>query len=436
MLARSVAYNLAGRMGGLLVGFVTSVLLARWLGPSDRGLVGVLVTASGLGMAVFGFGIPSAVTYLASVRAAATNVILGTTLVVTAGLAVVLVPAVWVGSDRLATAFTSGRGAAYWPVAAALVAVTFLDWTTHNQLLARLQFGLFNILTLVARAAALLATVVLVGIAGWGPAGALAATAVLSVTMIAGALPVLLRAGRPRFDRRVLGQLTRYGIRVQAGTLLQSLNYRLDLILLGVFRPLREVGAYFVASFLAELVLLVAQSFESSVVPLVSQAETATARDVTTVNAIRHHVILAVAATAGNLLFAPLVVVVFLGPAYNSALVPFFILSVGMVFAGTGTVAVSDLRGRNRPGTASLFSGIALVATVVGDLALIPPFGAIGAAVVSLVAYTLFGTASIVGLARVTGVPWRRIAVPTPADVAAYATFVRAQARRVTRAPA
>jgi hypothetical protein len=67
---------------------------------------------------------------------------------------------------------------------------------------------------------------------------------------------------------------------------------------------------------------------------------------------------------------------------------------------------------------------------------LIPPFGAVGAAIASLVAYALFGVASVAGLARMTGVPWRLMAVPTSADVVAYLTFVRAQAQRTRRVPA
>src|SRR5581483_5343276 len=334
MLARSVTYNVAGRVGGLVLGFGSSVLLARWLGPADRGLLGELGTASGLGMVLFGLGIPTAVTYLASVLPQATAAIFGTTLTVAVVLTAVLVPATWATRHLFADAFSGGHGAVYWPAAAAIVSITFLDWTTHNQLLARLRFGLFNALTLAARVASLAATIALVGVAGFGVAGGLAANALLSAVMIVGAAPLLLRAGRPRFDPQVLRRLVGYGVRVQAGSLLQTLNYRLDLLLLGVFRPLDEVGAYFVASFMAELVLTVSASFETSIVPLVSQAETAAGRDSTTVSAIRHHLILSTAATLANLVFGPLVILFALGHGYGPALAPFFILSAGMVFAG------------------------------------------------------------------------------------------------------
>src|SRR5919205_102955 len=63
MLARSVTLNIAGTAGSLLVGFVTSILLARWLGASDRGLLALMTEIYMVALGLVALGLPMTVTY-------------------------------------------------------------------------------------------------------------------------------------------------------------------------------------------------------------------------------------------------------------------------------------------------------------------------------------------------------------------------------------
>jgi Na+-driven multidrug efflux pump len=106
------------------------------------------------------------------------------------------------------------------------------------------------------------------------------------------------------------------------------------------------------------------------------------------------------------------------------------VLLPGMWFLGTGTVITNDLRGRDRPGTASMLAGLAVFVTVVLDLTLIPPFGVIGAAIASDCAYAAFGIASLVVLARIVGVPVR-VLLPTLRDIGVYRQLFQSLVRRL-----
>jgi O-antigen/teichoic acid export membrane protein len=424
MLARSVTINLAGRVGSLVLGFIASLLIARWLGPADRGLLALLLSVSMMAWVGAAVGIPMAVLYYASRPGASTQRLLGTTLAVAAVLTLVLVPLAAVVSGPLADAFAHGRGGLLWVLAAAYVPILFLDSTTHNQLLARLQFTRFNALSVAGRFASLVLAVVLVGVVGLGVAGGLLATIAASVVMVVGSLWTLRREGRPRFDGALLKTLMKYGIRVQANNVFQNLNYRLDVIVLQLFRPLAEVGYYVVSQVIAELVLVLADSFQSSVIPLVAGAEGAD-RDGTTVLAIRHHGLLAAAACVANAGIGTLLIVFGYGSAYKPAVVPMLILLPGIWWLGTGSLVTTNLRARGRPGTASAVSGVAVVATVTLDLVLIPPFGVVGAAVASVIAYTLQGVLSLIVLSRVAGIPVRTLVVPDHDDLRAYPTAAR-----------
>jgi O-antigen/teichoic acid export membrane protein len=68
---------------------------------------------------------------------------------------------------------------------------------------------------------------------------------------------------------------------------------------------------------------------------------------------------------------------------------------------GCANICGSVLSGKKRPGVSSLLAGGAALLTVILDLALIPPFGAVGAAIASTAAYSLFGLSSLVVVSRV-----------------------------------
>ncbi len=432
MLARSVTTNLLGSVASLVLGFVGSLLIARWLGPSDRGLLALLLSVSMIVWILATAGLPMSVLYYASRPGASTQRLLGTTLVVAAALTIVLVPVAAALSGPLSDAFGHGRGGLLWVLAAAYVPILFLDSTIHNQLLARLSFGRYNVLAVAGKAATLALAVVLVGVAGLGIGGGLVATIAASVVMVVGCLWFLRHEGRPRYDGVLLRTLLRYGVRVQANNVFQNLNYRLDVIVLQFFRPLADVGYYVVSQVIAELVLVLANSFQSSVIPLVAGAADAD-RDRTTILTIRHHGILAGAACIANAGIGTLLIVFGYGSAYRPAVVPMLILLPGVWWLGTGSVVTTNLRGRGRPGTASVVSGVALVATIVLDLALIPPFGVIGAAVASLIAYTVQGILSLAVLSRVSGLPVRTLVVPDRSDLKAYPAAARAVVARLGR---
>src|SRR5437764_6040617 len=134
MLGRSVAMNFLGQVGTLVVGFGASAALARWLGPSDRGLLAIAVEVGGIAVALASGGVTFAVVYFASRPGADRGAVLGNTLLGGAGLAVIFVPLFWVARGPIADVFSHGVGKTAWILTGILVPALFLDWAVHNQL--------------------------------------------------------------------------------------------------------------------------------------------------------------------------------------------------------------------------------------------------------------------------------------------------------------
>jgi O-antigen/teichoic acid export membrane protein len=425
VLARSLTWNLIGRVGGLITGFASSVLLARLLGPTDRGLLGLMLSTSTVALALTAVGQPLAVTYFASRRDTDPPALVGNILLEAAALAAVVIPLTAILDHPVAAAFGRGHGGSTWIIAAALIPVTFLDWTISNQLLGMLRFGLYNGLKFISGVGYTLAVVLLLSVLHERVAGGLLATGLASVITVIGCLYPVLRGRRPRVDPPLMRDMLHYGWRVQVGVIFQMVNYRLDVIVMQFFRPLAQVGYYVVAQTVAEFVITIATAFQSSLLPLVSHYEGDVRQRDISARSLRHYAILATVAVLADAGLGTLIILFAYGPQFHPAVVPMLVLLPGVWFLGLGLVIQSDLGGRGRPGLSSTLAALAAAVTVVLDVVLIPSLGVMGGAIASVCAYTTFGVASLLALHRVSSIALRELLVPTRGDFAMYRDAVR-----------
>ena len=193
-------------------------------------------------------------------------------------------------------------------------------------------------------------------------------------------------AGRPAvaLARRVL----RFGLRAQVGTLLLLANARLDFAIVGALVGPAALGVYAVASRYAELLRLPSTAFNYVLYPEFARDDgPAAARKASRLIPRVGWIPAAAAIPLG--LSAPFVIRFLFGNEFAGAVGPAAILLVGLSGGGVGAIATAFLYGQGRPGLNSVAMGAGLAATVVLDILLIPPFGIVGAAVASSVAYLL-----------------------------------------------
>ncbi len=384
----------------------------------------MIAYATEVTVAIAAAGFTYAVAYYASKRDAPRGAILGDSLLVAAVLAAVFVPFFGLAGPWLADLLSKGRSGDVWRLVGIVVVATFLDWCIHNQLLGKLQFGRLNALIALSRVASLAAIVVLVGVAGWGVAGGLLASIVASCVMIVGSL-LAIRDVRPSVDWRLMRALFAYGSRVAVGWIFQLVNYRADVFVLQAFVPLKDVGEYVVAALVAELALTGGGALSTSVNALVANYEGEDRQELTVASSMRHAFILTAVVVIGLATFGRFAITLAFGSAFEGAIAPMYILLPGMVFLGSASVVTGNLRGLGKPGRSSILAGATVAITLVLDFALIPVWGVNGAALASTIAYAAYGTASVLTLSRITGIPARNLVVPTSADLKAYVRAMR-----------
>jgi len=188
-------------------------------------------------------------------------------------------------------------------------------------------------------------------------------------------------------SRELARRVAAYGLRAQTGGLISQLNLRLDFVLLTVIAGPAVLGVYAIASKFAELIKIVGMALTYVLYPQYARDGRATAAAKAR-KLIPKAGSLTAAIAVPLALSAALVIPAFYGSAFDAAITPARIILLGLVLEGVGGVITGFLYGAGRPGLNSWAMAAGLVATLVLDLALIPSFGAIGAAVASAVAYT------------------------------------------------
>jgi lipopolysaccharide/colanic/teichoic acid biosynthesis glycosyltransferase/O-antigen/teichoic acid export membrane protein len=183
----------------------------------------------------------------------------------------------------------------------------------------------------------------------------------------------------------LMRRVASFGIRSELASMIQLLNLRLDVLMIGALAGPGPLGTYFVAHRYAELLRLppvaltfVLQPRYSSLHPNQSRA---------TARWLAPRAGLLTLALAVPLALCAFVIPLIYGDAFRLAVLPAQILLIGLAPEGVAAVSSAFLYGTGRPGLSSLAMGAGLAVTVGMDLLLIPPFGAVGAAVASCAAF-------------------------------------------------
>jgi O-antigen/teichoic acid export membrane protein len=179
------------------------------------------------------------------------------------------------------------------------------------------------------------------------------------------------------------------------GTLAQKLTYRVDQLILNLLAGPTAVGLYSIAARLADVPLMGPRALRQSWFAARSGTDNLR-RDAELTLAGARKLMLLMAALivpfgAAGALLIPLAY----GEEFRPAVTPFLILLAATFGLSTSFAFVSALAGAGKPHRISAASVIGLIATAALDFALIPRFGAEGAAIASALAYSAFAAAAI-----------------------------------------
>lgn len=409
-----------------LTAIVTGPLVARALGPDGRGDLAAVVTTVMLLPFVADFGL-STFTARATAQGVAARRLIGTVgaLCVALGLLVVALSpliAQLVAGDRSQVRTLLLVGLATMPIVLAGNVLTGINW-------GRADWRRWAVVRAIPPLGGLLAAIALT------VAGALTVTSAalvaigLSLVAIVPVLPLLWEGGRPRFERPLAGEALSFGSRTWLSTIAAEANLRLDQLLMTRLVPSRELGLYVVAVNVA----MVQNAFTSAVLSVLFPRVSAGDGDLTA-RALRTTVTLV---ALGSLALQGVVgwaIPLLFGDDFGPAVAMARILLVAAVPQTATLVLSTALIASGRPGATARAQVLSLGLTIPGLLLVLGPLGGVGAALVSLAAYTVTAAYLLWQAHERLGLGWRELVVVRRSDLAAVVTPLLARVRRRGRA--
>lgn len=377
----------------MLVGVVgSSVIVARWLGPEGLGALAVLNTTIVLALSIGSLGLTSANTYFIA-KDRKTLAPVWANAIVFALVGGTLVAFAVVALAKINPSLFGGVSADLILIAALSIPFQLLLSLGLNVLLAMDRIRQLNLLDAMAPAFALFNAIVVLVILRSNlkvlVAFNTAATVVLSAGMlwaIARLVARLKEGATFRPDGRLFKGAISYGLRFCIPLMAAILIFRVDLLIVNHFRGAAEAGVYAVASQVANLLTMLPGVIAMLLFPRVASYQDP--RGEFAIQVTRHvsfvMLIMCAAAAAGSFLL-PLIY----GVRFADATVQLLILLPGVCLIGIESVLVQHFTGTGLPAAIPIFWLITLAISLGLNFALVPVFGARGAAVTSTISYAL-----------------------------------------------
>lgn len=412
---RDAAATYASYLAVSLFGLANVLLVSRVLGPTGRGEVVFLMTVASISGYLFNLSVQEANANLASLKAHHRPV-LGTNSVL---LSIVL-GIIGAGAATLALAYAPflSEDVPTAHLAIALASIPAVTLQTYLVYLARggYHFTIANVAMLVAPIFAVVAN------------GAMAIAGVLTVTtalaswstgLTLSAVVLMVdhhrRVGFGRPDPDLAREVVVFGSKSHVGGILATGSYRFDQWILGAVSGPHALGLYSVAVAWFEGLFLLPMSISAVSRPDLVTDDRLRAGQRTAllfrVTALTTAVLALVLVAA-----APLLCTGIFGAAFSGSVEPLRLLATGSIgIVGAKVIGVA-LIAQRRPLLESAAMGIGFVVAIALYVLLIPPFGANGAAIASVIAYTVAGTSAAVFAVRALGVRPAEL-IPRPSDL-------------------
>jgi O-antigen/teichoic acid export membrane protein len=411
-----------------LVGIATAPILAQALGVDGRGEVAAAMAPNALIVSAATLGLPEALTFHLATRPHLTRRALLWANLVSAALggAAFVLTMVFAG-------FLSGGDAELGDLillgaalAVPLLAVNLLRGAAIGRAMWR-TVALERIINSVLR---------LGGLAGFALTGSLdvlTAVVIVAVAPVLGGLAYLPLLGRPpqpdepsEVNFRTAPALLGYGSQVWVGAIAGMLTAKLGQLLITPLSSVEQLGLFVVAVTVADVPYIISTAVREVVFGLDSRERNASRLATTS----RLATLVCLVVSIGIAITLPFWIEFVFGSGFGDALPATLILLAAAVVNIPGVMTGTGLSAWGRPALRTAGLLVALIGNLVGLVLLVPPMGALGAALATLIA-SAAGTVFCVAIAvRVVGLPASAFLVIRPSD---FVLLWREAARMIGR---
>lgn len=426
MIARSTRLILTADVTILLSNIVSSLIGARALGPAGRGDLLIVVLWPPVVAMMASFGLPAAYRYWMAREPQRVSRLFSNAVLYTIVIGVVSV----VLADQIVPSLVGERS----PEVMTLLriyqinipAALFLE-LMRSLLEGTKRFGWAGAARMIFFGVQAVGFTVL-----WFAGHLTVATA--SFTMIAAqttamllALAAVIHQLRPAWQPSWTEFKTsmHYGARDYPGGLADFTTLRLDQLLLGAMASNVAIGLYVIAVRLSETTTLAASALAEALMPEVAASQTTNKAELLVGRMLRLTIYMHAVVLVPLVLIAPLILRLLFGASFVPAAGALRWLLVAAGVWGISSIVISGLRGFGYPVLSTLARFSAAVVTAIALIVLLPRFGITGAAIASLIGYSVMLMVALLVFVRKRGLSFWVLLRPQLQDFAGWQSLRR-----------
>jgi O-antigen/teichoic acid export membrane protein len=392
------------------MGFVASIILARVLGPEGKGIYALIVLVPALMLKLGSLGIEAANVYFTGSKQYGIKDIVSNSLLCGILLSSILI-FLFLGVfhlDIFQNYLASNQiNPFYLWIVVLTVPLSLLSGFMISVFLGAEKITIYNKINIFNSTFQLILLTVFLVILKKGVFGAVISY-VLGIIGLALVVIILIKQFNKitfSFNRRLLKDSTKYGLKAYVGNLAQFLNYRLDMLLVAAFLTPASVGFYSIAVAIAERLWMLPGAIATVLFPRISSLKDKEANNLTPRIARYTFLIIFVLALILALIARPLIKILF-GSVFLPSVMPLIILLPGIIALGGCKILTADLAGRGKPQFGTYAAFVSLAVNIPLNLWLIPKWGISGAAFASSVAYITATLIVIVAFVEISNTSW------------------------------
>jgi O-antigen/teichoic acid export membrane protein len=429
-LTLNIFTTLSARVATLGLALISSIILARWLGPEGRGLFALVLLLPGLAQSLGVLGLDQANAVYAGLAPDGRRALFWQS----AAVAGVVGGLIALGGMWFVVLGAPGFSAlVQGPVWFYLILLSIIPAHLASDYWGAILRGmnrilLLNIVEVGTKVASLLLMVTLVVWLRLDVAGAVWMEFVMGgggVILMSMLLAQVGLVGRPVFDKVLWKRTWQFALPVYCAAIMTFLNYRVDQFIVAALLPPEQLGFYAIAVDIGERLWILTGAVATALLPHLTNSPR---RDPALAAAICRHV-MGWTGVAALLVFvlADVAVRILYSSAFAPVTAPLRWLLPGILTLTAGKVLVAELAAREKIRFTVWLAGCAALINIGGNFALIPRMGISGAALASSISYSFVSIVVIRYYLRETRLPWT-VLVPSRSDFFAYAALWRDRA--------
>jgi len=392
------------------LGFVASIILARVLGPSGKGIYALIVLIPALMLKLGSLGIEAANVYFTGSKQYEIKDIISNSLLCGILLSSILI-FLFFGVfhlDIFQNYLASNQiNPFYLWIVVLTVPLSLLSGFLISIFLGAEKITVYNKINIFNSTFQLILLTVFLVILKKGVFGAVISyvLGIIGVALVVILLITKFTKITFSFNRRLLKDSTKYGLKAYFGNLTQFLNYRLDMLLVAAFLTPASVGFYSISVGIAERLWMLPGAIATVLFPRISSLKDKEANNLTPRIARHTFLIISVLALILALIARPVIKILF-GSVFLPSVMPLMILLPGIIALGGCKILTADLAGRGKPQFGTYAAFVSLAVNIPLNLWLIPKWGISGAAFASSAAYITASLIVITAFVKISNTSW------------------------------